>query len=171
MKSTGIIRRIDDLGRVVIPKEIRRTMRIQEGDPLEIFVQDGYVVYKKYSPIGALSDFAQDYAEVLSRNIDFGIVITDTDTAIAVSGIPKKPIIGADLSGILDTIRHHKQPTTQPITIIDEYIARIVYPIISEGDLVGAIMVITTKDGEQAFSDITAISTAAQFLGKQMECK
>lgn len=68
MKATGIVRRIDDLGRVVIPKEIRRTMRIREGDPLEIYTDnDGEVIFKKYSPIGELSGFAGIYAEVLHK--------------------------------------------------------------------------------------------------------
>jgi AbrB family transcriptional regulator, stage V sporulation protein T len=87
MKATGIVRRIDDLGRVVIPKEIRRTLRIREGDPLEIFVdRDGEVILKKYSPISELGDFAKEYAEALYDSLGNPILICDRDTYIAVAG-------------------------------------------------------------------------------------
>ena len=90
MKATGIVRRIDDLGRVVIPKEIRRTMRIREGDPLEIFTDnEGGVIFKKYSPIGELGEFASQYAESLAKSAGMPACITDKDNIIAVSGIPK----------------------------------------------------------------------------------
>lgn len=91
MKATGIVRRIDDLGRVVIPKEIRRTMRIREGDPLEIFTdRDGEVIFKKYSPIGELGEFASQYAETLYKTSGYPACITDRDTIIAISGAAKK---------------------------------------------------------------------------------
>ena len=91
MKATGIVRRIDDLGRVVIPKEIRRTMRIREGDPLEIFTDnDGEVVFKKYSPVGEMSPFANQYADVMSRACGLPVVISDRDHVVAVAGLPKK---------------------------------------------------------------------------------
>ena len=91
MKATGIVRRIDDLGRVVIPKEIRRTMRIREGDPLEIFTDnDGEVIFKKYSPMGELSQFAGDLAEVLCNTAGVPVVVCDRDHVICADGIPKK---------------------------------------------------------------------------------
>jgi AbrB family transcriptional regulator (stage V sporulation protein T) len=91
MKATGIVRRIDDLGRVVVPKEIRKTLRIKEGDPLEIFTaRDGEVILKKYSPMGELNEFAQTYAESLGEVYGYGVVITDSDSIIAVSKISKK---------------------------------------------------------------------------------
>ena len=91
MKATGIVRRIDDLGRVVIPKEIRKTLRIREGDPLEIFTAtDGEVILKKYSPIGELNEFSQEYAETLAEVLGYGVLITDLDSIIAVSKLPKK---------------------------------------------------------------------------------
>ena len=87
MKATGIVRRIDDLGRVVIPKEIRRTLRIREGDPLEIFTDsDGEIILKKYSPIGELGAFAKEYAESLAQTIGHVTCIVDKDQIIAVSG-------------------------------------------------------------------------------------
>ena len=98
MKATGVVRRIDDLGRVVIPKEIRKVLRIKEGDPLEIFTdQNGEVVLKKYSPIGELSEFAQDYAETISKTTGHIDCITDKDTVIAVSGGSKKDFLEKNL--------------------------------------------------------------------------
>jgi len=95
VKATGIVRRIDDLGRVVIPKEIRRTLRIREGDPLEIFVdREGEVILKKYSPIGELSDFAQEYAESLQQSTGHIAIITDRDAVVAIAGRPKNSGLG-----------------------------------------------------------------------------
>ena len=91
MKATGIVRRIDDLGRVVIPKEIRRTLRIREGDPLEIFTdRDGEVIFKKYSPIGELTSFAAQYAETLHKTCDMMVIICDRDSVVASGGVSKK---------------------------------------------------------------------------------
>ena len=89
MKATGIVRRIDDLGRVVIPKELRRTMRLREGAPLEIFTdKDGELIFKKYSPIGELSDFAADLCESLRAVSDAAAAVCDRDGVIAASGAP-----------------------------------------------------------------------------------
>ena len=86
MKATGIVRRIDDLGRVVIPKEIRRTMRIREGDPLEIYTtKDGEVIFKKYSLLGGLEDFAAQFCDTLSHSTEFTAAVTDRDAIIAVA--------------------------------------------------------------------------------------
>ena len=102
MKATGIVRRIDELGRVVIPKEIRRTLRIREGDPLEIFTdRDGEVILKKYSPIGELGDFAQEYAEALFQSVGHVTIICDKDAVIAVAGASKKDILTDLLAQIL----------------------------------------------------------------------
>ena len=99
MKATGIVRRIDDLGRVVIPKEIRRTLRIREGDPLEIFTKsDGEVIFKKYSPMGELSEFSGQYSEVLNRASNIPIIITDRDHVISVSGLSKKDLLEKRIS-------------------------------------------------------------------------
>ncbi|MDY0324228.1 MAG: AbrB/MazE/SpoVT family DNA-binding domain-containing protein, partial [Candidatus Carbobacillus sp.] len=88
MKATGIVRRIDDLGRVVIPKEIRRTLRIREGDPLEIYVdEDGEVILKKYSPIGELGNFVKEYAEALYESVHQSVLIADRDQIIATAGV------------------------------------------------------------------------------------
>lgn len=110
MKATGIVRRIDDLGRVVIPKEIRRTMRIREGDPLEIFTdREGEVIFKKYSPIGELNSFASQYAETLHKTCGMAVVICDRDAVIACAGLPRKDYLDKKLSSELEEIVEGRQ--------------------------------------------------------------
>ena len=124
MKATGIVRRIDDLGRVVIPKEIRRTMRIREGDPLEIYTEkDGEVIFKKYSPIGELGDFAANYVETLAKASGHGACITDRDNVIAVSGLPKKELIEKPVSSELENVMNEKIVVSykdgKPVSVAD----------------------------------------------------
>ena len=105
MKATGIVRRIDDLGRVVIPKEIRRTMRIREGDPLEIYTdREGEVIFKKYSPIGELAAFAAQYAETLHKICDLNVVICDRDAVIATAGVPKREYLDRPVTEEMEKI-------------------------------------------------------------------
>ncbi|RCX12323.1 AbrB family transcriptional regulator (stage V sporulation protein T) [Anaerobacterium chartisolvens] len=183
MKATGIVRRIDDLGRVVIPKEIRRTLRIREGDPLEIFTdKEGEVILKKYSPIGELGDFASQYADSLHKNSGHIICIADRDTIIAVSGTTKKEFLEKHLSQDLEKIIEEKttlvvkSPDEKVISIIaDEngdrkYSSQVVSPIISEGDPIGAVMFLSTDPNARMGEVETKLAqTAAGFLGKQME--
>lgn len=183
MKATGIVRRIDDLGRVVIPKEIRRTLRIREGDPLEIFTdKEGEVILKKYSPIGELSDFATQYAESLHKTSGHITCITDRDSIIAVSGAAKKEFLEKQLSSDIDRIIEEKttllikSSEEKPISILaDEsgdrkYTSQVVSPIISEGDPIGAVILIST-DASVKMGEVEAklAQSAAGFLGKQME--
>ena len=105
MKATGIVRRIDDLGRVVIPKEIRRTMRIREGDPLEIYTdREGEVIFKKYSPIGELASFAAQYADTLYKTCNMSVIISDRDAIVACAGVPKKEYNDKHLSAELEDV-------------------------------------------------------------------
>ncbi|MDD6308740.1 MAG: stage V sporulation protein T [Clostridia bacterium] len=179
MKATGIVRRIDDLGRVVIPKEIRRTMRIREGDPLEIYTdRDGEVIFKKYSPIGELGEFAAQYAETLAKTSGCPVCITDKDNVIAVSGIPKKELhdkrISADLERIMDekttftmTGSSHKMSVADGS---ERYFAGVVAPIISEGDSIGSVVMVSSEDNTQMGEVEEKLArSAAGFLGKQME--
>jgi AbrB family transcriptional regulator (stage V sporulation protein T) len=183
LKATGIVRRIDDLGRVVIPKEIRRTLRIREGDPLEIFTdREGEVILKKYSPIGELSDFAGQYADSLHKTSGHITCISDRDTIIAVSGASKKEFLEKSLSTDVEKVIEEKTtlvvkaPEEKTITILaDEngekrYSAQVVSPIISEGDPIGAVMFLST-DPNVRMGEVEAklAQTAAGFLGKQME--
>lgn len=179
MKATGIVRRIDDLGRVVIPKEIRRTLRIREGDPLEIFVdRDGEVILKKYSPIGELSDFAQEYAEALYENTQQMVLITDRDSIIAVAGGSKKEYLEKSISATIETAMESRRSINEyngGIAEIvkgnpEEYASYIIIPINASGDPVGAVVIISKKDGDKLTElESKLASTAATFLGKQME--
>jgi len=183
LKATGIVRRIDDLGRVVIPKEIRRTLRIREGDPLEIFTdKEGEVILKKYSPIGELSDFAAQYAESLHKTSGHITCISDRDTIIAVSGASKKEFLEKPLSPEVEKVIEEKttlvvkSPEDKAIAITaDEtgekkYTAQVVSPIISEGDPIGAVMLLSV-DPNVRMGEVEAklAQSAAGFLGKQME--
>ena len=156
MKATGVVRRIDDLGRVVIPKEIRKTLRIKEGDPLEIFTdKEGEVILKKYSPIGELSEFASGYAETLSKTTGHIACITDKDTVIAVSGGSKKEFLEQNLSPELEQLMEDKEIYTSndnnnvalPIIKNDnnerKYNSQVVYPIISDGDAIGSVVLLS----------------------------
>ena len=183
MKATGIVRRIDDLGRVVIPKEIRRTMRIREGDPLEIYTdREGEVIFKKYSPIGELASFAAQYAETLHKTCGLAVAICDRDTVIACAGISKREYHEKSLSEAVEHMMEKRtfyanNGDTEPRSIIRDGGAHTVscaMPIISEGDVVGCVVSARATDGDTsdrlAF-DIEAklIQTAANFLGRQLE--
>ena len=180
MKATGIVRRIDDLGRVVIPKEIRRTMRIREGDPLEIYTdREGEVIFKKYSPVGELSSFAAEYAAALHKTCNLSVVITDRDSVIACAGVPRKEYgdkrISSDMESILEnrTLYSYTEGERQ-IPVLDEggaYYASCVMPIISAGDNSGAVVSLTAPGEKRPAPELESglIQTAATFLGKQLE--
>lgn len=178
MKATGIVRRIDDLGRIVIPKEIRRTMRIKEGSPLEIFTDsNGTVIFKKYSPIGELSEFATQYAESLSKSAGIPACITDKDNIIAVSGVPKRELREKRVSDALEKIMNNKAifkkgDESGSVRVSDEaerYEAGVVAPIIYDGDSIGAVVFIADPTSAMGEVETKLAETAAGFLGKTME--
>ncbi|MEH7503626.1 stage V sporulation protein T [Neobacillus drentensis] len=177
MKATGIVRRIDDLGRVVIPKEIRRTLRIREGDPLEIFVdRDGEVILKKYSPISELGDFAKEYAEALFDSLGNPVLICDRDTVIAMAGGSKKDYLNKNISDVIEKTMEERNSvlSTQKgdIALVDgneeELNSYTIGPIIANGDPIGAV-VIFSKEGILGEVEHKAVETAASFLARQME--
>ena len=179
MKATGIVRRIDDLGRVVIPKEIRRTMRIHEGDPLEIYTEsDGTVIFKKYSPIGELGEFAHQYAESLAKTTGLPCLISDKDTIIAVSGAPKKELADKKISSEAEKIMHGKtsflaKQGDKNVVVVDgneNYKAGVIAPIVFEGDSIGTVMIISS-DEKSSLGDVESklAEVAAGFLGKTIE--
>ncbi|MCS1352383.1 stage V sporulation protein T [Mechercharimyces sp. CAU 1602] len=179
MKATGIVRRIDDLGRVVIPKEIRRTLRIREGDPLEIFVdRDGEVILKKYSPIGELGDFAQEYAESIYESLQHFVLICDRDHVIAVAGISKKEYLDKPVGELTEDCMEQRKKVVENspaegkiIRDLEEsYQSYVIVPIVSGGDPIGAV-VILSKEGDKQMGELEEKvgMTAAAFLGKQME--
>ena len=177
MKATGIVRRIDDLGRVVIPKEIRRTLRIREGDPLEIFVdRDGEVILKKYSPISELGDFAKEYAEALFDSLGNPVLICDRDAYIAVAGGSKKDYLNKNISNLIEktmeernSVLVNNQENLSLYEGSEETVsAYTIGPIIANGDPIGAV-IIFSKDGSLGEVEQKAVETAAGFLARQME--
>ena len=181
MKATGIVRRIDDLGRVVIPKEIRRTMRIREGDPLEIYTdRDGEVIFKKYSPIGELSEFASQYAETLHKTGGFSVAICDRDVVIACAGIPKRELfekrLSADLESIIEKRALYVSKPDKTVLVSGDdsngWQVGCVMPIISDGDITGCVL--SLRSAAEIYVPASEIEqklvqTAAGFLGKQFE--
>ena len=181
MKAKGIVRRIDDLGRVVIPKEIRRTLRLREGTPLEIFTdREGEIILKKYSPMVELAAFAVQYAEAMAQSTGLMVCMTDRDQVIAVSGGPKKDYLQKPVSRQLENIITErmnvlavKEDKAYVPLIMDEpegVTAEAIVPIICEGDAIGAVAILSrepkAKFGE---TEMKLVSTAAGFLGRQME--
>jgi len=186
VKATGIVRRIDDLGRVVIPKEIRRTLRIREGDPLEIYVdREGEVILKKYSPVGELGDFAKEYADSLFDAIGHIIMIADRDNVVAVAGASKKEFLSKPLGPAAEKVMEERK--TALINNPGEYKhckgcvadceedepckfpAEVFSPIIVEGDAIGAVIICSKEQGVQMGDmEVKLAETAASFLAKQM---
>ncbi len=180
MKATGIVRRIDDLGRVVIPKEIRRTMRIREGDPLEIFTdKDGELIFKKYSPIGELGDFAAQICDSLRKTADGIAAVCDRDSLIAVSGPARRELLEKPVSQQLSELMEGRSAyrfspggSELPVSQTSEkYRVSTAVPVIAEGDLMGCVLFVSERSGSAATElEYKLAQMAACFLGKQMEC-
>lgn len=178
MKATGIVRRIDDLGRVVIPKEIRRTMRIREGDPLEIFTnREGEVIFKKYSAMESMSQKVQVFADALSRATAKPAAVCDRDTVLAVAGIPKKDYQERGVSESLAERMHKRENYVRragdtgraPLCESGSASLSVVVPIISESDCIGAIILLTPENGAIATEqDIRLASLLAAVLASEM---
>lgn len=179
MKATGIVRRIDDLGRVVIPKEIRRTLRIREGDPLEIFVdRDGEVILKKYSPISELGDFSKEYAESLYESTNHITMISDRDTIIAVSGASKKDYIEKRIGEIVESCMENRKSVLETNSgeydickdYSETYSSYVIAPIVAGGDPIGTVILLSKEeDVHMSQMEMKMVETAAGFLAKQME--
>ena len=191
MRATGIVRRIDELGRVVIPKEIRRTLRIREGDPLEIYTdRDGEVILKKYSPIGEMSSFAKDYTESLFRSLGHIAVIVDRDQVVAASGLPRKELGDKPISRALETAIASRQTvalnqqsggrmvavtTAEPFLRAvtrpaSNYTAQVISPIIADGEAIGAVLLMSRDNGvKMGDTELKVAETAAGIVGRQME--
>lgn len=177
MKATGVVRKIDDLGRIVIPKEIRKTMRVREGEPLEIFTdQKGQIILKKYSPIGDMGGFAKRYAESLAQSSGYTVCISDKDMIIAASGQGKRKLQDKGISEELEEVMEHRElhlaqngeRSYIPITTEGEqYASQLIMPIISEGNPIGTVAML--GEHPMADSDKKLVMVAAGFLGRQME--
>lgn len=180
LKATGIVRRIDDLGRIVIPKEIRRTLRIRESDPLEIYTdREGEIVLKKYSPIGEMTTFAKQYAESLAQVSGRVALIADRDQYIAVSG-GMKFLLGKPLSRdmedkltqreVVQAARGEKQfieISTESAEELEQFVSA---PILSEGDVIG-VVVLAANNLKEKIGEVERklVMAASGFLGRQME--
>lgn len=179
MKATGIVRRIDDLGRVVIPKEIRRTMRIREGDPLEIYTsRDGEVIFKKYSLMGGLDDFASQFCESLSKSCNAVTAVTDRDSIIAVAGGGRRELLGKVISSGLEKIMDDRQiyqyaGEGRRVFITDagdKYCAAVAAPILCEGDVLGLVLFVEQEGRQESGeTEYKLAQTIAAFLGRHME--
>ena len=179
MKATGIVRRVDDLGRIVIPKEIRRTLRIREGDPLEIYTEkDGGVIFRKYSPMGDLQEFAAQMCESLGSATGRIAAVSDRDSIIALHGAPKRALMDKPNSPELERIMEQRRnylykPGDTPIYAADgedHYQLGAAAPILSQGDLMGCVLFL--MNGEEMplqESDQVMAKVAAEFLAKQLE--
>ncbi len=173
MKATGIVRRIDSLGRIVIPMEIRRTLRIRENDALEIFTdREGEIIFKKYSPIADRDEFAQEYADSLFESTGHTALIADRDEIIAVAGASKKQFMGKTLSSEIERIMEERQTVidnANEAAIVDDYavIHKAIAPIIHGGDLVGAVLLLS-EDKDMGELEKKLCETAADFLAKQL---
>lgn len=180
MKATGIVRRIDDLGRVVIPKEIRRMLRIREGDPLEIYTdKEGEVILKKYSMIGNLNTFASQYADSLAQTTGYIVAVSDMDSIIAASQGGKKELLNKAISKELEDAINEREvilascQDTRYCQISGEtekFSYQMIAPIICEGDAIGSVIILT-KERRNVFGDTERklAVAAAGFLGRQME--
>ena len=178
MKATGIVGRIDDLGRVVIPKEIRRTMRIREGDPLEIYTtREGEVIFKKYSLIGGLEDFAAQFCDVLNRSSGFTAAVTDRDAIIAITGSGKRELLGKPLSDVLAQVMEQRsiyqyQGSGRPLPVSDSsdrYTVAVAAPILCEGDVLGLVLFLSSDAQIPGEGEYKLAQTVSAFLGRHME--
>ena len=179
MKATGIVRRVDDLGRIVIPKEIRRTLRIREGDPLEIYTEkDGGVIFRKYSPMGDLQDFASQMCEAIGSSTGKIAAVADRDAIIALSGAPKRELLdkpnSEDLGELMEQRKYYRYeagaPRILPAEGAEKYHLGAAAPILSQGDLMGCVMLLLNEgDAPMTEPDQKLVQTVASFLGKQLE--
>lgn len=175
MKSTGVVRRIDDLGRIVIPKEIRKTLRIKDGESVEIFLNSDNIVLKKYSPLEGLPDFYKDYVDSIYSEIGNNIFIVDRDKIVAASGDLKKKYLNKGISSELDGIIQNRTTSFSKdvtgISLSNEGFldaSYVIAPILSNGDAVGAVIILSVDSQIDEFIIKTGV-IAAKFLGKYIE--
>ena len=178
MKATGIVRRIDELGRVVIPKEIRRTQRIRPGDPLEIFTAgEGEVIFRKYSPMQELADHAAGYCEVLARSLELTVLVCDRDKVVAAAGPGKRVYAGQRISRALEEAMQRRSgylwggragEKLYPCEEADRHLLAM-YPVLANGDLPGAVCALSGSGAGADRETARAVELAAQLLAKQLE--
>ncbi len=178
MKATGIMRRIDDLGRVVIPKELRRSMHIREGDPLEIYTEkDGELIFKKYSPVGEMGEFAAQLCDSLRRGAGGIAAVCDRDSVIAIAGGGKKELFEKPVSPELEQIMagrgvFHSAGSCEVAVSAEDgsFCVSVAAPVLSEGDVLGGVLFVAPRGSAGGTElELKLAQTAAFFLGKQFE--
>lgn len=179
MKATGIVRRVDDLGRIVIPKEIRRTLKIREGDPLEIYTEkDGGVIFRKYSPMGDMQELAAQMCDCIGASTGHVAAVADRDSIIALAGAPKRELMdkpnSQELEKIMEQRKHYLYQQGDALVKAtdssEKYHLGVASPILSQGDLMGCVMLLLGESGKpMQEADQKLVQTVAGFLGKQME--
>lgn len=177
MKATGIVRRVDDLGRVVIPKEIRRTLHIREGDPLEIYTEkDGSVIFRKYSPMGELQEYAVQLCEAIYSSSRWPAVITDREAVIAEAGVSGRGLLEKNIASQLDEMMQQRrvyrhEPGGEKLPAVQGESGcpiGIAVPVVCQGDLMGCVVLLMDKT-EPKESELLMAKTVADFLSRQME--
>ena len=181
MRESGMIRRIDELGRVVIPKEMRRTLRIKEGDPLEIYTDKEYLLFKKYSPITTINSYAQAVADGIEELMGKTCVVTDTDVVIYVSKGKHKDMIGMNISEKTREILEGRKSVVinkvdggeaVPITVDGEFASgnQIIVPVVSNGDCYGSVVVFDREtDSHFSSCDVKFVQLGATLISKQFD--
>ena len=175
MKSTGVVRRVDDLGRIVIPKEIRQTLRIRDGESLEIFVDREMIALKKFSKMSDMDDVSKQLVDIINAAINKTVLVTDRDKFIAGAGPLKKKYFEANISHYLEGVMRNRESivfnNVQNISLVEgdiEKLASIIVPIIMNGDVMGLVLVLSEKSDIGQLEEKMA-KVAAQFLGKHIE--
>ena len=175
MKSTGVVRRVDDLGRIVIPKEIRRTLRIRDGESLEIFVDREMIALKKFSKMTDIEEISKQLVEVINGTLNKSVLITDRDKFIAASGTLKKRYIDKSISKFLEKVLKERRILVSEVLNkieiledVEESLSYVIYPIIMNGDAVGLVLAIS-NNGDIGQLEEKLVNITAQFLGKHIE--
>lgn len=175
MKSTGVVRRVDDLGRIVIPKEIRRTLRIRDGESLEIFVDREMIALKKFSKMNDIEELSKQIVDIMYNAIEKNVFITDRDKFIAGAGPLRKKFLNKNISKYLENIMNDRknivETSNHNIELIDleeENLVYVISPIIMNGDAIGLVIILSEKSDIGKTEEKLA-SVFAQFLGKHIE--
>ena len=175
MKTTGVVRRIDDLGRIVIPKEIRRTLRIRDGESLEIFVEDEMIALKKYSSMNDLNDICKDLVNTINQTLSKNVLITDRDSVISISGNNKSNYLNKSISKYLEEKLKNREIVVEKNTIEVEFVENIkdkysytISPIITNGDVVGTVVIFSDVDNITD-TEVKLASFVSSFIGKHIE--
>ncbi len=176
MKATGIIRRVDSLGRIVIPMELRKTMRLKEGEPMEIFTgQEGELIFKKYSPIEEMGALAREYTQAMAHALGCLVCICDQDEILAASGSGQSHYQGKRISKELEQIIESRKMIAPDrwISLLqdekEQQGQQIICPILSAGDTMGAVIMVKEKQGSLGEAEKKQAQIAADFLALQME--